>query len=134
MKKLESIGIGRPSTFATMVSVVQDRGYVVENSTDGTTVEAILYTLENNKITTSKKQEKIGADKKKLFPESSAYVLIDFMSKYFSNIVDYKFTSKLEKQFDKIANGGIGWSDMLQSFYDEFHPGVEKSVIDSCRY
>lgn len=145
VKKLEDLGIGRPSTFASMIDTVQQRGYVVKKSIVGQKVSAVTLTLENGQITSSTRQETIGADKNKLFPSQTAYELIKFMFTYFDDVIDYDFTASLEKQFDKIALGVVSWTDMMHEFYDDFHskvnialdqaedtPAEQESIIGVC--
>lgn len=126
IKKLESLGIGRPSTFATMVETVKARGYVVIGDVDGDVVNSTIMTLivATADITSSEKSEKIGNDTKKLLPTKSAYELIDFMHEYFPNIIDYGFTADLELKLDEIASSKISWTDMLHEFYNVFKENV----------
>ena len=125
VKKLEALGIGRPSTFASMVDTVQQRGYVTKQTVAGSKVNCCILTLENGVVTESSKQEAIGADKNKLVPTESAHALIDFMREYFSDVIDYEFTANIEKEFDRISLGQITWTNMLHNFYNDFHSQVE---------
>lgn len=125
IKKIEQMGIGRPSTFATMVSTVQDRGYIVKETREG--VERSYHQIEiiNGAISESTPIEKTGVEKNKLFPTSVAYLLNDFLVKHFSDIVDYKFTAKLESDFDTIATQNIAWQGVVKNFYQPFHQKIE---------
>lgn len=125
VKKVEEMGIGRPSTFATMVSTVQDRGYITKETREGS--ERTYYNIEitDGTIVESTATEITGAEKNKLFPTSVAYLLNDFLVKNFSNIIDYEFTAKLESDFDTIASQGVAWQGVVKNFYDPFHEQVE---------
>lgn len=128
VKKIEDMGIGRPSTFATMVSTVQDRGYVVKESREGSERKYHTIEIKDKKIITSKKTETIGSERNKLFPTNVAFLLVDFLSKYFSNIVNYKFTANLEQNFDKIANENKKWQEVVKEFYKDFHPKIGEAL------
>jgi DNA topoisomerase-1 len=127
VKKLEELGIGRPSTYAPTISTIQLRGYVVKEDLEGKTREVINLKLENGNVTEIVETEKYGQDKSKLIPTPTADVTTDFLIKNFEPIVDYDFTAKAEKGFDLIAEGKEKWQEMLKSFYDGFHELVEKS-------
>lgn len=128
VKKLEALGIGRPSTYAPTISTVQDRGYV--EKTDLAGEERIINSLSLDKGSISEHSETVitGADKNKLVPTHVAEVVTDFLLKHFTDIVDYDFTARAEENFDNIADGKIGWQKMLAEFYKDFHPLVEKSA------
>ncbi len=128
VKKIEEMGIGRPSTFATMVSTVQERNYVSKEAREG--VERKYHKIEiiDGVITESTPVEKIGVEKNKLFPTNVAYLLNDFLVKYFSEIVDYKFTAKLESDFDTIATQNVPWQGVVKNFYKPFHQKVENAA------
>jgi len=127
VKKLEELGIGRPSTYAPTVSTVQQRGYVVKEDRDGKERPYQELTLKNNAITTATKKEVYGAEKAKLFPTDVAMIVSDFLVQYFPDVVDFKFTATVEKDFDEIAHGRMVWEEMLEKFYDEFHRKIENT-------
>lgn len=128
VKKIEEMGIGRPSTFATMVSTVQDRNYVVKETREGVEREYQLIEIKDNQVLQSKPSEVTGAEKNKLFPTNVAYLLTDFLVKYFDNIIDYKFTAKLESDFDTIATQNIPWQGVVKNFYTPFHQKIEDAA------
>jgi DNA topoisomerase-1 len=127
VKKLEELGIGRPSTYAPTISTIQDRGYVEKSDVSGElkTVEELV--LTSGKILKQSQEVTLGADRNKLMPTALAEVVSDFLVKHFASILDYDFTAKAEGEFDDIAEGKIKWQDMLKSFYDSFHPLIIKS-------
>ncbi len=127
VKKLEELGIGRPSTYAPTISTIQTRGYIEKNDLAGQEKALQELTLKAGKVT--KKTVKIisGADKSKLIPTPVAEVVTDFLTKHFPNIVDYDFTAKVEQEFDNIATGSEVWNQMISNFYKEFHPLVKSS-------
>ena len=125
VKKIEEMGIGRPSTFATMVSTVQDRNYVSKETREGAERTYQLIEINEGKVEQSEPTENTGAEKNKLFPTSVAYLLTDFLVKHFGDIVDYKFTANLETDFDTIANQGVAWQGVVKEFYDPFHAKIE---------
>ncbi|MDH8700890.1 DNA topoisomerase-1 [Dysgonomonadaceae bacterium PH5-43] len=126
VRKLEELGIGRPSTYAPTISTIQQRGYVIKGSKEGKEREFITLTLENNIVSKTVKKEIVGADKNKLMPTDSGLVVNDFLVENFPRVLDYNFTADLEKEFDKIADGDLKWTDTLHKFYDLFHPTVEE--------
>ena len=126
VKKLEELGIGRPSTYATMISTVQSRGYVERGDKPGTRQEFCTLTLKNGKITDSVKEETVGSDNRKLIPTDVGMVVNDFLMEYFPDIMDYNFTANVEERFDHIATGETKWNDEIAKFYELFHPEVEK--------
>ena len=128
VKAIEEMGIGRPSTFATMVSTVQDRGYIIKDSREGKPRDYQLVEIIDNNVITSTKQENALSEKNKLFPTSVAYLLTDFLTKHFSDIVDYDWTAKLEKSFDKIAENTKKWQDVVDEFYQIFHKKIEAAA------
>ncbi len=128
VKKLEELGIGRPSTYAPTISTVQNRGYVVKEDRDGKQRNFKVLTLKNGNITRDDKSENTGAERGKLFPTDIGAVVNDFLVQYFQGIVDFNFTAKVEKQFDEIAQGMTEWTDMLHSFYTPFHKEVESTI------
>lgn len=122
VKKLEELGIGRPSTYASTISTIQTRGYVEKTDLEGTerTVQNLI--LTNGVVTDEPTTEITGADRNKLVPTHLAEVTTDFLLKYFPNIVDYDFTAKAETDFDHIAEGKEAWQKMIADFYKDFHP------------
>ncbi len=126
VKKLEELGIGRPSTYAPTISTVQSRGYVEKGDIEGEQRQIISFVLQNSTVTKSQEETMYGADKNKLFPTPMAEVTTDFLVNHFSSIVDYDFTKKVEAQFDHIAEGDESRVKMLKDFYETFHPMVEK--------
>jgi DNA topoisomerase-1 len=133
VKKLEEQGIGRPSTYAPIITTVQNRGYVVKEDRPGVEREFTDLVLSGNKISEKIKKEQTGAEKSKLFPTDIGMVVTDFLMKYFDLIMDYNFTAKVEKEFDEIAEGELVWNDMIRSFYDPFHAKVESALSDAER-
>jgi len=127
VRKLEELGIGRPSTYAPTISTVQARGYVEKSDLEGQQREAKDLVLEGGEITETTGVENYGADRSKLLPTPLADVTTDFLVKHFPTIVDYDFTAKAEENFDAIADGKGSWTDMLADFYAKFHPLVEQS-------
>ena len=125
VKKIEEMGIGRPSTFATMVSTVQDRNYVTKETREGVERTYQLIEINDGKVVESEPVETTGAEKNKLFPTNVAYLLNDFLVKNFSNIIDYEFTAKLESDFDTIATQGVAWQGIVKNFYEPFHAQIE---------
>ena len=128
VKKVEEMGIGRPSTFATMVSTVQDRNYVTKETREGYEREYDLIEIQDNAVVESRASETTGAEKNKLFPTNVAYLLNDFLVKNFSNIIDYEFTAKLESDFDTVATQNVPWKQVVKNFYDPFHAQIEAAA------
>jgi len=126
VRKLEELGIGRPSTYAPTISTIQQRGYVIKGSKDGEERSFITLILKNKVITDSNKKEIIGADRNKLMPTDSGMVVNDFLIDNFPTVLDYNFTANIEKELDKVADGEMLWTDILHKFYDLFHPIVLK--------
>ena len=127
VKKLEDLGIGRPSTYATIIDTVQTRGYVKKGESEGIERDAIVLSLENDKISKNIVQEKTGADKGKLVPTPSGELIADFLTEHFSQIVDYDFTANVEEEFDAIASDKLARNAMLRNFYTPFHKLIEQS-------
>ncbi|HEU5004824.1 MAG TPA: type I DNA topoisomerase [Candidatus Saccharimonadales bacterium] len=127
VKKLEALGIGRPSTYAPTISAIQDRGYIEKADLEGEDRTIQEITLNSGKIEEKTETVKVGADRSKLLPTHLAEVVTDFLMKYFGNIVDYDFTARAEEEFDTIAEGKRQWQEALKDFYTQFHPLVEKS-------
>lgn len=128
VKKLEELGIGRPSTYAPTISTIQNRGYVVKEDRDGKNRNFRCLLLNEGKITKQLKSEIIGTEKGKLFPTDIGEIVNDFLTEHFKGIVDFNFTAKVEKEFDEIAQGLKEWTKMLRSFYQPFHSSVETTL------
>ena len=128
VRKLEELGIGRPSTYAPTISTVQQRGYVEKGNKEGVKREFDVLKLKNNKITETVKSEMTGNEKAKLLPTDVGIVVNDFLMEYFPEIMDYNFTASVEKQFDEVAEGEKEWTVIMDKFYQEFHPLVEKTA------
>lgn len=127
VKKLEELGIGRPSTYAPTISTVQDRGYVVKEEREGKPRNYDVLILAGGKISEEVRTENTGAEKNKLFPSDIGMVVTDFLQEHFPKIMDYHFTASVEEEFDEIAEGKVNWKKMLESFYRPFHSDVEKT-------
>ena len=125
VRKLEELGIGRPSTYAPTISTIQQRGYVEKGNKTGETRKYNIITLKNGKITTKEGKETVGAEKAKLLPTDIGIVVNDFLFEYFPEIMDYNFTATVEKEFDEIADGKRHWADHISVFYKEFEPKVD---------
>jgi len=128
VKKLEELGIGRPSTYAPTISTIQNRGYVSREDRPGEKRSLKVLSLEKGKITSTSKSELAGKEKSKLFPQDIGMIVNDFLMENFSVIVDYNFTAEVEEQFDEIALGKLKWTGMLHHFYGPFHKTVEKTL------
>ncbi|MDR0332611.1 MAG: type I DNA topoisomerase [Dysgonamonadaceae bacterium] len=126
VRKMEELGIGRPSTYAPTISTIQNREYVEKSNLEGEERTYNILTLKSEKIKDSDKKEIVGADKNKLIPTDIGMVVNDFLVEYFSSVVDYNFTAEVEKDFDKIAEGKIQWNNSIADFYKTFHPKVEE--------
>jgi len=133
VRKLEELGIGRPSTYAPTISTIQKRGYVVKENREGEDRNFVAMELENDSISEHTKSEKTGAEKNKLFPTDIGMVVTDFLSEHFKNIMDYGFTADVEKQFDDIAEGQMVWNKMIDQFYSPFHTNVESTLENAER-
>lgn len=131
VKKLEELGIGRPSTYAPTISTIIARGYVVKEDRPGVERPYLSITLKNSKITQTQKVETIGAEKGKLFPSDIGIVVNDFLVEYFPSIVNYNFTAQVEEKFDEIALGKLEWTKMIDEFYKPFHENVKKTEKES---
>lgn len=131
VKKLEELGIGRPSTYAPTISTVQNRGYVVKEDREGKSRNYCVFTLGDNGVVKETKTEITGAEKAKLFPTDIGAVVNDFLVQHFNGIVDFHFTASVEKEFDEIANGLKNWTEMLKSFYNPFHKEVENTILNA---
>lgn len=127
IKKMEEIGIGRPSTYASTVSTIQSRDYVRHGEKEGTPRPYDVITFVNGKITKETLEENTGSEKGKLVPTDVGMVVNEFLTEYFPAIVDYNFTAKVEEKFDDIAEGKLGWKNEMEDFYTTFHPTIEKA-------
>ncbi len=128
VRKLEELGIGRPSTYAPTISTIQQRGYVEKGNKTGTTRKYNIITLKNGKITGKEGKESVGAEKAKLLPTDIGIVVNDFLLDFFPDIMDYNFTANVEKVFDEIADGKKPWVELIKSFYADFEPQIENIV------
>ena len=128
VRKMEELGIGRPSTYAPTISTIQQRGYVEKGSKEGVKRSYDILKLKAGKITESSKSEMTGNEKAKLLPTDVGIVVNDFLMEYFPGIMDYNFTANVEKEFDEVAEGEKEWTGMMDLFYQEFHPLVDKTM------
>ena len=128
VRKLEELGIGRPSTYAPTISTIQQREYVVKGDKPGEERSYNILTLKDNIISDTDSTEITGAEKSKLLPTDIGTVVNDFLLEYFPDILDYNFTANVEKQFDEIAEGEEQWTTILKHFYTQFHPSVENTL------
>jgi len=133
VKKLEELGIGRPSTYAPTISTVQKRNYVEKTDREGNPRHYTCLTLVKQNLTKETKTENTGAEKSKLFPTDIGMVVNDFLLQYFPTILDFNFTAKVEEEFDEIAEGNLDWQKMLGEFYHPFHKTVEDTMENSER-
>ncbi|MEN8186930.1 MAG: type I DNA topoisomerase [Bacteroidota bacterium] len=133
VKHLEELGIGRPSTYAPTISTIQNREYVVKGVIEGKERGYTQLTLTNNEVAARNLTEKVGADKGKLVPTDIGKIVNDFLVANFSNILDFSFTANVEKEFDDIANGKGDWTNMIKSFYGDFHTNVEDVAANAER-
>ena len=133
VKKMETLGIGRPSTYAPTITTIQNRGYILRESRDGTERQLDQIDLKGQDIKVKKISRIFGAEKKKLFPSDIGMVVTDFLSNYFTNIMDYNFTANAEDALDHIAEGEVEWQSMIGTFYQPFHANVEKTLKESER-
>ena len=128
VKRLEELGIGRPSTYAPTISTIQNREYIEKKDKEGTPREYLVLTLKENQIRTQEKVENTGAEKAKLFPTDIGMVVNDFLVNNFPQILDYQFTASVEQEFDEIAEGKLPWQDMMKKFYQPFHQNVQETI------
>ena len=126
VKKLEELGIGRPSTYAPTISTIQNRNYIGKGSVDGVERQYSVINLKDNQIDEVENFERYGSDKGKLVPTDIGMIVTDFLVNHFKEILDYNFTAKVEADFDEIANGKADWTKMMKQFYNSFHPQVEE--------
>ena len=128
VKKMEDLGIGRPSTYAATITTVQKRGYVEKENRDGEARKSKIINFSNLEIIELEKNILVGAEKQKLFPTDIGIVVTDFLIKHFSNVMQYSFTASVENEFDEIAEGKKVWNEMIGSFYENFHEKVEDVI------
>ena len=128
VRRLEELGIGRPSTYAPTIQTVQTRGYVVKGDKAGEERNFTVISLRKEKISEAQKSETVGADRNKLMPTDIGIVVNDFLLEYFPNILDYNFTANVEKEFDSIADGEMEWTRVIDNFYKIFHPIVDEAM------
>ncbi len=128
VRKLEELGIGRPSTYAPTISTIQQREYVEKGDKSGEERSYNILTLKENKISDVTRSEVVGAEKSKLFPTDTGTVVNDFLTEYFPSILDYNFTATVEKEFDEVAEGDKEWTTIMKLFYKDFHPLVETTL------
>lgn len=124
VKKLEELGIGRPSTYAPTISTIQQRGYIIREDRPGSNRNFTVITLTKNTIRESVKTETFGTEKAKLFPTDMGIIVNDFLEQHFSEIMNYNFTATVEEEFDMIAEGKLEWTKMIEQFYNTFHPKI----------
>ena len=128
VKKLEELGIGRPSTYAPTISTIIKRTYVEKKDKEGVKRSFRILKLKNDAIQKIMEQENTGAEKSKLFPTDLGLVVTDFLNQHFTKVMDYSFTANIEKEFDEIADGKMQWSKMVEDFYNPFHTGVAHTL------
>lgn len=133
VKKMEELGIGRPSTYAPTISTIIKRTYIEKKDKEGVKREYRILQLKENKIHNITAQENTGAEKSKLFPTDLGLVVTDFLNQHFDKVMDYSFTAEIEKEFDEIADGKIVWNKMVKDFYKPFHEGVEHTMENAER-
>ncbi|MEA2106738.1 MAG: type I DNA topoisomerase [Bacteroidota bacterium] len=133
VKKLEELGIGRPSTYAPTISTIQNRGYVIKEDRPGKERNYVAISLKNNSINEETKKEITGAEKSKLFPNDIGMVVNDFLDDHFDEIMNYNFTATVEEEFDEIAQGNLPWTKMIDKFYKPFHQRVDETLKTSAR-
>lgn len=133
VRKLEELGIGRPSTYAPTISTIQKRTYVLKDSREGIEKSYQIFKIKNNKVEKTIGTLTTGAEKNKLFPTDTGILVNDFLVTYFKNIVDFKFTANVEEEFDLIAKGELEWTKMMDLFYKPFHKEVEETTKNAER-
>ena len=134
VRKLEELGIGRPSTYATFISTIQQREYVAKGNKPGEKYQFHILKLQKGKIKESTKTEVVGQEKAKLLPTDIGVVVNDFLMQFFPEIMDYHFTANVEKDFDKVAEGKADWKKVIKDFYGDFEPLVEKTMNDKMEH
>ncbi|MET7000947.1 type I DNA topoisomerase [Chitinophaga defluvii] len=133
VKKLEELGIGRPSTYAPTITTIQKRNYVEKRDKEGVKREYRILLLKDNQISKNTDSENTGAEKSKLFPTDLGMIVTDFLNQYFDSVMDYGFTAKIEEEFDEIAGGKQVWNKMLNNFYQPFHKAVQDTLENAER-
>jgi DNA topoisomerase-1 len=133
VKKLEELGIGRPSTYAPTISTILKRGYVEKRDKEGIKRDFRIVVLKNDRIEKLQEQENTGAEKSKLFPTDLGLVVTDFLKQYFDDIMDYNFTARIEEEFDEVAQGRMVWSKMIDDFYNPFKKDVDNTIENAER-
>ena len=128
VKKLEELGIGRPSTYAPTISTIQKRGYVEKRDKEGVKRDFQVFVLKDDKVSSQTDHENTGAEKSKLFPTDLGLVVTDFLKQYFDDIMDYSFTARIEQEFDEVAAGKMKWHIMINDFYSPFKKDVENTI------
>jgi len=128
VRKLEELGIGRPSTYAPTITTIQRRKYVVKQDRDGVDRKYTTIQLKNQQVSKIAESEITGTERAKLFPTDIGMVVNDFLTKHFDRIMDFNFTAKIEEEFDEIANGNMVWNQMIDDFYKPFHSNVEETI------
>jgi DNA topoisomerase I len=134
VKKMEELGIGRPSTYAPTISTIEKREYVVKEARPANKRKIVLMTLKDNDITQQKVEENIDSGKTRLHPTDIGTLVNRFLSNYFQNIIDYNFTAKVEKEFDEISIGNRDWNEMIKDFYGPFHKQIETTQEESGKF
>ncbi len=133
VKKLEELGIGRPSTYAPTISTILKRGYVEKRDKDGVKRDFRVFLLKKDQVSKVMEQENTGAEKSKLFPSDLGLVVTDFLKQYFDDIMDYGFTARIEEEFDEVAEGKMKWNKMIDDFYSPFKKDVENTIENAER-
>ena len=128
VKKLEELGIGRPSTYAPTISTILKRGYVEKRDKEGVRRDFRVFKLQKDIVSKIMEQENTGAEKSKLFPSDLGLVVTDFLKQYFDNIMDYSFTARIEEEFDEVAEGKLKWSSVIDEFYTPFKKDVDETI------
>ncbi|MCU0334903.1 MAG: type I DNA topoisomerase [Chitinophagaceae bacterium] len=128
VKKMEELGIGRPSTYAPTISTILKRNYVEKADREGQQRQIAVYKLANGQVSRQQQTENFGAEKSKLFPTDLGFVVTDFLTRHFESVMDYNFTASIEEEFDKVAAGNKQWNRMVRDFYDPFHKDVEETL------
>ena len=128
VKKLEELGIGRPSTYAPTISTILKRGYVEKRDKEGIRRDYRVFRLQGSQVNMVTEQENTGAEKSKLFPSDLGLVVTDFLNRYFDDIMDYSFTARIEEEFDEVAEGKLKWNEMINDFYSPFKKDVDKTI------
>ncbi|MGE0562791.1 MAG: type I DNA topoisomerase [Flavobacteriales bacterium] len=133
VRKLEELGIGRPSTYAPTITTIVKRGYIVKEDREGKERNYDVLTLKNNQVSDKTMKEIYGAEKKKMFPSDIGMIVTDFLVEHFNKVMDYGFTAKVEEQFDEIAEGQKKWNKMIEEFYNPFHKRIEDTMENADR-